>query len=53
MHPVRVKGNGRLADHMYAVKSVSLLRKLNPDLVYSRSITASFYLTFFQPEIHF
>ncbi len=53
MHPVRVIGNGRLADHMYAVKSVSLLRKLKADLVYSRSITASFYLTFFNRKFIF
>ncbi len=53
MHPVRVAGSGRLADHMYAVKSVSLLRKLNPDLVYSRSITASYYLSFYNRQFIF
>ncbi len=46
MHPVRVIGSGRLADHMYAVQSVSRLGKLKPDLIYSRSITASYYLTY-------
>ncbi len=53
MHPVRVTGSGRLADHMYAVKSVSRLGKLKPDLVYSRSITASYYLTFLNRKFVF